>query len=49
MTPVGGGVHIEPRQAITSSNLMADEEGKVEQAREAIDLKELAANQWWWD
>ena len=49
MTPVGGGVHIEPREAIASSNLMADEEGKVEQAREAINLKELAANQWWWD
>ena len=33
MTPVGGGVHIEPTQAIRSSNIMSDDEGKVEQAR----------------
>ena len=49
MTPVGGGVHIEPTQAIQSSNVMADDDGKVEEARTAISLKELAANQWWWD
>jgi hypothetical protein len=49
MTPVGGGVHIEPTQAISSSNIMADEEGKVEEARAAVSLNELASGQWWWD
>jgi hypothetical protein len=49
MTPVGGGVRIEPTQAIHSSNVMADDEGKVEEARTAVSLKELAADQWWWD
>lgn len=49
MTPVGGGVHIEPTQAIKSSNLLADEEGKLDEARAAIDLKQLAGDQWWWD
>ena len=28
-TPVGGGVTIHPRQALTSSNLLADEDGSV--------------------
>lgn len=49
MTPVGGGVHIEPTQAIQSSKVMADEEGTVEEARAGINLKQLAADQWWWD
>jgi hypothetical protein len=49
MTPVGGGVHIEPTQAIHSSNMMADEEGKVEETRAAVSLNELTNGQWWWD
>ncbi len=49
MTPVGGGVHIEPTQAIHSSQVMADDEGKVEEARRAIRLEALAADAWWWD
>jgi hypothetical protein len=49
MTPVGGGVHIEPQQAIQTSRVMADEQGKLAQAKAAIDLKQLAADRWWWD
>jgi hypothetical protein len=49
MTPVGGGVHIEPRQAIQPANLMADEEGKVEEVRAQVSLKDLGEGQWWWD
>ncbi len=49
MTPIGGGVHIEPRQALSESNLLADEEGKVAALREKLDLKALAKDQWWWD
>ncbi len=48
MTPIGGGVEIEPRQALESSNLLADEEGQVAETRESIKL-ELAEGQWWWD
>jgi hypothetical protein len=49
MTPIGGGVHIEPTQAIQSANLMSDEEGQVEEQRAQVSLKELAPDQWWWD
>ena len=48
MTPVGGGVHIEPTQALDSQNLLTDEKGKVDELRKQITLK-LAEGQWWWD
>jgi hypothetical protein len=48
-TPVGGGVTIHPRQALTSSNLLADEDGKIMELRETVDLKDLPADRWWWD
>jgi hypothetical protein len=49
MTPVGGGVTIHPNQAIESSNITQDEEGKLMERREAINLAGLPAGQWWWD
>ena len=49
LTPVGGGVQMRPTEAIEPTNLLEDEEGTVEEARTAIDLSKLAADQWWWD
>jgi hypothetical protein len=49
MTPVGGGVRIEPTMALATSRLLADEQGAVKQAREEIKLDGLAQSQWWWD
>ncbi len=49
MTPVGGGVHIEPDQALASANLLQDEGGKVAEQRAKLSLKDLAPGQWWWD
>jgi len=49
VTPVGGGVEIEPRQALASRNLLSDEDGKVQAKRSEIALKDLAKGQWWWD
>ncbi len=48
MTPVGGGVQIQPAQALDSSNLLADEKGKVGKLRETI-KPNLVKGQWWWD
>ena len=48
MTPFGGGVEIRATRALDSDNLMADDQGKVAKAREAVQL-ELAEGQWWWD
>ncbi|HKD35966.1 MAG TPA: hypothetical protein VKB78_04170, partial [Pirellulales bacterium] len=49
MTPIGGGVHISPHEAISTSNLLKDDGGKVSQAREKVDVKNLAKGRWWWD
>lgn len=49
MTPIGGGVEIRPTDALSSSNLLKDEEGNVSAKRDNIDLSSLADDQWWWD
>lgn len=49
MTPVGGGVSIQPLVALESDNLLDDSEGKVADTRESVSLNELPANVWWWD
>jgi len=49
MTPIGGGVHIDPREALSPSNMQRDTDSKVEKARDQVDLKSLAKGQWWWD
>ena len=48
-TPIGGGVHINPHEAFSTSNLLKDDEGKVSAARETLDLKSLPKDRWWWD
>jgi hypothetical protein len=49
MTPVGGGVQIQPTEALEPSNLLADEKGEVKAARSYVKLDGLAKGQWWWD
>jgi len=49
MTPVGGGVQIKPQQAIDGGYVLGDEDGQVAAAHDAIDLKQLGPDQWWWD
>jgi hypothetical protein len=49
MTPIGGGVEMRPRLALDPKNVLPDNEGKVGEVREKVDLKGLAADQWWWD
>lgn len=48
MTPLGGGVSVQPRMALRPENLGRDE-GKATSERAAQDLSKLSANQWWWD
>lgn len=49
LTPVAGGVTIQPRQALTKDNLLPDDRDQTAHARQEISLKDLAAGQWWWD
>jgi hypothetical protein len=48
MTPIAGGVHIEPTQALASGNRLPDEDGKVSKAHQQVKIQ-LAKGQWWWD
>ena len=49
MTPIGGGVEMEPREALQASRLLKDEGGAVKDARAKVKLDGLAKGQWWWD
>ena len=48
-TPVGGGVQIQAQQALKSENLVADDKGSLQTAREEISISDLPADKWWWD
>ncbi len=48
MTPVGGGVTIEPVQALDIDNLLHDDQGSVTRLRQTAAPK-LNDGQWWWD
>jgi len=49
MTPIGGGVQIRPELALATANIQQDDAGKVAAAHESVELKEVPADQWWWD
>lgn len=48
LTPVGGGVQIQPAKALESDQLLSDEKGKVAKLRQETKIN-LAKGQWWWD
>jgi hypothetical protein len=47
LTPIGGGVTLEPRRALDPPNLIMDDEGTVGRAHAAATT--LPAGRWWWD
>jgi hypothetical protein len=49
MTPVGGGINIQPRQALVSDRLQRDHSGDLQKQRAQVTLDGLAPDQWWWD
>lgn len=49
MTPLGGGVHVQPRLALQPSRLQVDSEGENVRAKQAAGPTDLADGQWWWD
>ncbi len=48
LTPVGGGVHIEPDEALKPENLLNDEEGKLAKMHKDLEIN-LPEGKWWWD
>ena len=49
MTPIGGGVNIQPMQALLSSNILKDKDRSVEKTQETAAPINLKDGQWWWD
>ena len=49
MTPIGGGVNIQPRMALQSGKMQKDAEGAIQQLKTTVSLDNLSENQWWWD
>ncbi|MCA9269198.1 MAG: DUF1598 domain-containing protein [Planctomycetales bacterium] len=49
MTPIGGGINVQPHQALRPENLLQDADGQVKQMRNGLSVKEIPADQWWWD
>ncbi|MBX3423012.1 MAG: DUF1598 domain-containing protein [Pirellulaceae bacterium] len=49
ITPIGGGVAIQARKALSQENLRTDQDGTIAQTRSAVSVDGLSAGQWWWD
>ena len=48
-TPIGGGVKIQPRVALSSDRMKTDDSGAITQTRKSINTAALKSDQWWWD
>ncbi len=49
MTPLGGGVNVQPRQALTSERLTTETDGKTAELKQSVAPTKLSEGQWWWD
>ncbi|MFK7737663.1 MAG: DUF1598 domain-containing protein [Pirellulaceae bacterium] len=49
ITPIGGGINIQPSKALDSENIAGDESGQLSKTYENIGVQDVAASQWWWD
>ncbi len=49
LTPVGGGVNLQPRQALLADNLLQDANGELTKRRATVKMTGVAKDQWWWD
>lgn len=47
MTPIGGGVNIQPTMALDEEHKLTDDEGVVDAARKQVVVP--GADRWWWD
>jgi hypothetical protein len=49
MTPLGGGVNMQPRLAFNSDRMVVDASGENVETKTAAGPQNLANGQWWWD
>lgn len=49
VTPVGGGVDVQPLKALSAENRQRDEQGEISKVKHQVKLDQLSKGQWWWD
>lgn len=49
LTPIGGGINLQPRQALTQERLSVEADGRSDAVKQLAAPDDLAAGQWWWD
>ncbi|MFO0869033.1 MAG: hypothetical protein U0935_08760 [Pirellulales bacterium] len=49
MTPIGGGVNIQPRQALSPGNLQTDASGELAEVHQRTGAAKVDPKRWWWD
>ena len=49
MTPVGGGVDIQPLKALAEDKIKVDTRGKIKKIQSQVSTEALDQDQWWWD
>jgi hypothetical protein len=49
MTPIGGGVMINPTEALAAANVKLDEDGKLAIERNTVVEAAKSSSNWWWD
>ncbi|MEM6979251.1 MAG: DUF1598 domain-containing protein [Planctomycetota bacterium] len=49
MTPLGGGVSMQPRLALNRDRVSIDDSGEIAATKQRVDPENLADDQWWWD
>jgi hypothetical protein len=49
LTPLGGGVSVQPKRALAEDMVRKDLKGQLAQPRQQLTPAKLADGQWWWD
>jgi hypothetical protein len=49
MTPLGGGVHMQPKLALQKDTIVVDTAGNNDRVKQSAGPSNLADGQWWWD
>jgi hypothetical protein len=49
LTPIGGGINMQPRQALTKERLSVEADGRSDAVKQLAAPDDLADGQWWWD
>lgn len=49
LTPLGGGIHMQPRLALRSDRLASETDGASDAVKQLAAPADLAEGQWWWD